>query len=172
MILAPSMTLCHEVCPLTTGALMELTNDVRLAGLSNQVVIAEATVDPWRDSPSRLRAYRKLTGANFAMLTGTKSEIARLWKFFGVYYARVPEGKPPDIDWLTHKPETFDVQHTDALFFIDPAGQERIVDEGMAGRAGPALAGAAEPVERAGQAELRPPQLPWTAARRSTTCTS
>ena len=44
---------------------------------------------------------------------------------------RVPQGKPPDVDWLTHKPETFDVQHTDALFFIDPAGQERIVDEGM-----------------------------------------
>ncbi len=59
------MTLCHEVCPLTTGALMELVNDVRLAGLSRQVVIAEATVDPWRDSPFRLRAYQKLTGANF-----------------------------------------------------------------------------------------------------------
>ena len=52
VILAPSMTLCHEVCPLTTGALMELVNDVRLAGLSKQVVIAEGTVDPWRDSPT------------------------------------------------------------------------------------------------------------------------
>ena len=30
VILAPSMTLCHEVCPLTTGALMELVNDGRL----------------------------------------------------------------------------------------------------------------------------------------------
>ena len=62
VILAPSMTLCHEVCPLTTGALMELVNDVSLAGLSRQVVIAEATVDPWRDSPFRMRAYQKLTG--------------------------------------------------------------------------------------------------------------
>ena len=104
VILAPSMTLCHEVCPLTTGALMELVNDVDLAGLSRQVVIAEATVDPWRDRPFRLRAYQKLTGANFQMLTGTQSEIKRLWKFFGVYYARVPQGKPPDVDWLTHSP--------------------------------------------------------------------
>ena len=162
VILAPSMTLCHEVCPLTTGALIELTNDVRLAGLSNRVVVAEATVDPWRDSPSRLRAYQKLTGANFQMLTGTKSEIARLWKFFGVYYARVREDKPPDIDWLTHKPEKFDVQHTDALFFIDPSGQERVADEGM-----PDVQGQLSPVLRSllsaqGKQNLAHPQLPWT----------
>jgi cytochrome oxidase Cu insertion factor (SCO1/SenC/PrrC family) len=162
VILAPSMTLCHEVCPLTTGALMELVNDVRLAGLSKQVVIAEATVDPWRDSPSRLRAYEKLTGADFQMLTGTQSEIKRLWKFFGVYYVRVPQGKPPDIDWLTHKPETFDVQHTDAIFFIDPAGQERIVDEGMAdvdGQLSPVLKNL---LSSEGLQNLEHPQFPWT----------
>jgi protein SCO1 len=164
VILAPSMTLCHEVCPLTTGALMELVNDVRLAGLSKQVVIAEATVDPWRDSPFRLRAYQKLTGADFEMLTGTQAEILRLWKFFGVYYLRVPQGRPPDVDWLTHKPETFDVQHTDAVFFIDPSGQERIVDEGM-----PELGGQLSPVLKSllsdqGLQNLEHPQLPWTAA--------
>ena len=127
-------------------------------------MIAEATVDPWRDSPFRLRAYRKLTGADFAMLTGTQSEIHRLWKFFGVYYVRVPQGKPPDIDWLTHKPETFDVQHTDAIFLIDPSGQERIVDEGMA-----EVNGELSPVLRSllsneGIQNLKHPQLPWTAA--------
>ncbi len=162
VILAPSMTLCHEVCPLTTGALMEMVNDVRLAGLSKQVVIAEATVDPWRDSPSRLRAYEKLTGADFQMLTGTKSEIKRLWKFFGVYYVRVPQGKPADVDWLTHKPETFDVQHTDAIFFIDPAGQERIVDEGMAdvdGQLSPVLKSL---LSSEGIQNLDHPQFPWT----------
>jgi protein SCO1 len=162
VILAPSMTLCHEVCPLTTGALMELVNDVRLAGLSKQVVIAEATVDPWRDSAYRLRAYRKLTGADFEMLTGTQSEIKRLWKFFGVYYVRVPQGKPPDIDWLTHEPETFDVQHTDAIFFIDPSGQERIVDEGMAdvdGQLSPVLKSL---LSSEGVQNLEHPQFPWT----------
>ncbi len=165
VILAPSMTLCHEVCPLTTGALMEMVNDVRLAGLSKQVVIAEATVDPWRDSPYRLRAYEKLTGADFAMLTGTQSEIKQLWKFFGVYYVRVPQGTPPDIDWMTHKPETFDVQHTDAIFFIDPAGQERIVDDGMAdvdGQLSPALKSL---LSSEGVQNLEHPQFPWTPAQ-------
>jgi cytochrome oxidase Cu insertion factor (SCO1/SenC/PrrC family)/thiol-disulfide isomerase/thioredoxin len=163
VVLAPSMTLCHEVCPMTTGALMQLTDAVRRAGLSGEVVVAEATVDPWRDTPARLRAYRGLTGADFAMLTGSRAEIHSLWHFFGVYYQRVPQGKPPDVDWLTRKPETFDVQHTDALFFIDPAGQERIADEGM-----PDVGGHLSPVLRGllndqGRQNLAHPQLPWTA---------
>ena len=164
VILAPSMTLCHEVCPMTTAVLTQMADEVRAAGLSRQVVVAEATVDPWRDTPSRLRAYRKLTGLKFAMLTGSQAQIARLWKFFGVYYHRVPQDKPPDIDWLTHKPETFDVDHTDAVFFLDPAGQERIANEGM-----PEVSGRLTPVlhallNDAGRHNLAHPQLPWTAA--------
>ena len=95
VILAPSMTLCHEVCPMTTGVLEEVQNRLRQAGLEHQVVVATATVDPWRDSPLRLRAYRRLTGLNFSQLTGTRAEIHRLWKFFGVAYQRVPQGHPP-----------------------------------------------------------------------------
>ncbi len=163
VVLAPSLTLCHEVCPMTTGALTQLTNEVQHAGLSGQVVVVEATVDPWRDSPSRLRAYRKLTGATFAMLTGSQDQIHRLWKFFGVYYERVPQDNPPDVDWLTHKPETFDVQHTDGIFFIDPAGQERIAEEGM-----PSVS-SLSPTLRSllndqGRQNLAHPQTPWTAA--------
>jgi protein SCO1/2 len=163
IVLAPSLTLCHEVCPMTTGALTELTNDIHRVGLANQVVVAEATVDPWRDSPARLGAYRRLSGANFALLTGTPANIKRLWKFFGVYYARVPQDNPPDVDWLTHKPETFDVQHTDGVFFIDPAGQERIVDEGMPSVAhlSPTLTAL---LNEQGRQNLAHPQTPWTAA--------
>jgi cytochrome c biogenesis protein CcmG/thiol:disulfide interchange protein DsbE len=140
VVLAPSLTLCHEVCPMTTAALDQIRQAVDREGLGKQVTVAEATVDPWRDSPARLRAYRRLSGANIQLLTGNQVEIRRLWKFFGVYYTRVPQGKPPDVDWLTGRPETFDVDHTNAVFLIDPAGQERILDEGMpdVGRALPA----------------------------------
>ena len=131
VVLAPSMTLCHEVCPMTTAALDEIVGQLRQQHLGGQVDVVEVTVDPWRDTPSRLRAYARLSGASFQQLTGTQAEIKRIWKFFGVYYARVAQGKPPDTDWMTGKPETFDVDHTDAVFVIDPAGQERIVDEGM-----------------------------------------
>jgi cytochrome c biogenesis protein CcmG/thiol:disulfide interchange protein DsbE len=163
VILAPSMTLCHEVCPMTTGVLMEVENRLRQAGLARQVVVATATVDPWRDTPARLRAYRRLTGVDFTQLTGTRGQIRRLWKFFGVSYYRVPQGKPPDVDWLTHKPETFDVQHTDALFLLDPAGQERIADDGMpqvTGRLPSALAGL---LNDQGRNNLAHPEFAWSA---------
>lgn len=165
VVLAPAMTLCHEVCPMTTGAFMQLTTRLHQEGLGDRVVVAEVTVDPWRDTPERLRAYRRLTGADFTLLTGTQSEIHRFWKFFGVYYQRVPQGNPPDIDWLTHKPETFDVQHTDGLFILDPAGRERMADEGMpdvGGQLSPALR---RLLDEEGREDLAHPQLPWSAAQ-------
>ncbi len=165
VVFAPSMTLCHEVCPITTGAFMQLTAQLRHAGLGNRVLVAEVTVDPWRDTPTRLRAYRRLTGADFTLLTGTQAEIRRLWKFFGVYYERVPQGNPPDIDWLTHKPETFDVQHTDGLFILDPAGRERMADEGMAGVDGRLSAALRRLLDREGLENLAHPQAPWTAGQ-------
>src|SRR5436305_15236294 len=36
VVLAPSLTLCHEVCPMTTGALTELTNEIQRAGLGGR----------------------------------------------------------------------------------------------------------------------------------------
>jgi protein SCO1 len=163
VVLAPSMTLCHEVCPMTTAALMQLSSQLRGDGLAAQVAVVEATVDPWRDTPSRLRAYSRLSGAKFAMLTGAQSEIHRLWKFFGVYYKRVPQGNPPDIDWLTGKPETFDVQHTDAVFILDPAGQERIVDDGMPDVGGQLPVSLRKLLNDQGRENLAHPQLAWTA---------
>jgi protein SCO1 len=162
VVLAPSMTLCHEVCPMTTAALDQIRQLVDSQGLGGRVTIAEATVDPWRDSPARLRAYRRLSGASFQLLTGTQAEIRRLWKFFGVYYARVPQGKPPDVDWLTGKPETFDVNHTDAVFLIDPAGQERIVDQGMPDVTGRLPAALHKLLNDQGVHNLAHPQFGWT----------
>jgi protein SCO1/2 len=163
VVLAPSMTLCHEVCPMTTAALMELTNQLKAAGLAHQVAVVEATVDPWRDTPARLRAYRRLSGADFTMLTGSHAAIHRLWAFFGVYYKRVPQGNPPDVDWMTGKPETFDVEHTDAVFIIDPAGQERIVDEGMPQANGALSASLRKLLNDQGRRNLAHPQFAWTA---------
>jgi cytochrome oxidase Cu insertion factor (SCO1/SenC/PrrC family)/thiol-disulfide isomerase/thioredoxin len=163
VVLAPSMTLCHEVCPMTTAVLTELQSRLQQAGLSRQVAVVEATVDPWRDTPARLRAYRRLAGASFTMLTGSQAAIHRLWRFFGVFFARIPQGHPADIDWLTHKPETFDVAHTNAFFLLDPAGQERVADEGMPSVAGPLSARLRALLNEQGIHNLAQPQLAWTA---------
>lgn len=163
IVLTSTMTLCQEVCPMTTGALMQLRSQLRRAGLAHRVVVMEATVDPWRDHPARLRAYRRLTGARFPMLTGTPAQIHRLWKFFGVAYRRVPEGKPPQIDWMAHRPLTFDIDHTDGLFIIGPSGRERVAEQGMPdvrGRLSRTLRGL---LDAKGRHNLAHPTLPWSA---------
>src|ERR1700734_3951282 len=77
IVLAPSMTLCREVCPMTTGVLEELKSTLAKDGIGQQVDVVEATVDPWRDSPARLRAYKRKFGADFTMLTGSPDAIRK-----------------------------------------------------------------------------------------------
>ncbi len=165
LVLAPSMTLCHEVCPMTAAALDQIKARLDRDGLGGQVTVAEATVDPWRDTPARLRAYQREFGVDFMSLTGSRSEIERLWKFFGVYYRRVPQGSPPDLDWLTHRPERFDVEHTDGLFIIDPKGHWRVAVIGMPSVGGSLPGPLRRVLNDQGQANLRHPQAPWTPAQ-------
>jgi cytochrome oxidase Cu insertion factor (SCO1/SenC/PrrC family)/thiol-disulfide isomerase/thioredoxin len=163
LVFAPSMTLCKEVCPMTTGVLTDLAARLRSEGLASRVAVAEVTVDPWRDSPARLRAYKRLTGADFTMLTGSVPSITRLWKRLGVYFKRVPQGNPPAVDWLTHRSETFDVAHTDGLFVLDQAGTERIVVGGMPQVKGPLSSTLRRLLDAEGRQNLAHPQEPWTA---------
>jgi cytochrome oxidase Cu insertion factor (SCO1/SenC/PrrC family)/thiol-disulfide isomerase/thioredoxin len=165
LILVPSLTLCHEVCPMTTAALARIQQTLDRDGLADQVAVAEITVDPWRDSPARLRAYRGLTGARFRMLTGTPAQIRRLWKFFGVYYRRVPQDRPPDRDWWTGKAEAFDVEHTDGLFILDPRGRLRVFTLGMPSVGGRLPRTLRRLLNDEGKQNLDHPDRPWTAAQ-------
>jgi protein SCO1/2 len=162
VVLTPFLTLCHEVCPLTTSAFEIMQRSVERAGLGGKVAFAEVSVDPWRDTPARLRAYARLTGARFHLLTGTRSELARFWRFFGVAYWRTKEGTPPDTDWLTHRPLTFDVSHTDGLFLLGPDGRERIVDVGMPDTGGHLPRVLLRLLNAQGRRNLAHPQAGWT----------
>jgi len=128
IVMAPFLSLCQDECPLVTGAFIALQRDVDAAGLGKKVVFMEITVDPGRDTPARLTAYSKEFGADWAMLTGTPTNLNALWKYFGVSVQIVPEEQPAKIDWLTGQPLTYDVNHTDGYFLIDPSGHERFSD--------------------------------------------
>jgi cytochrome oxidase Cu insertion factor (SCO1/SenC/PrrC family) len=172
VVLSPVLTLCHEVCPLTTGAFIAMEYAVRKAGLADRVVFAEISVDPWRDSPARLRAFARYTGIDLTLLTGTEQNLRRLWRFFGVGYFKTPQGTPPDIDWWTHKPETFDVAHSDGLFILDRRGHLRIVILGMPkvhGRFSPRLR---RLLSAKGLGNLAHPDVPWTVSQALTDLSS
>ena len=128
IVMAPFLTLCQDECPLVTGAFIALQRDVAAAGFGKKVVFMEITVDPGRDTPARLAAYSKEFGADWPLLTGTPANLDALWKFLGVSVQIVPEAQPAKIDWFTGKPLTYDVDHTDGYFLIDPAGHERFSD--------------------------------------------
>jgi protein SCO1 len=132
VLLSPFLTSCQEECPVTTGALLAVQRSLLRAGLGSRVDIVEVTVDPGRDTPARLAAYAHLTGSPWMLLTGSSQTLRTFWHWFGVYYQKVPEGSPPGIDWQTHRPYTYDVDHSDGFIVIDGHLRERFVAGGMA----------------------------------------
>jgi protein SCO1 len=160
--------LCQETCPLTTGNLLVMDRAVMAAGLGQRVRFAELTVDPDRDTPARLRAYRALIGApaNMLLLTGRPAVIERIWRYLGVWYQRVGEGSPPGTDWLTGRPLTYDVDHEDVLLYLDASGRVRFVLVGSPNASGAPVAPALRRFLSAqGRADLSHPDAStWTAA--------
>jgi protein SCO1/2 len=168
VVLADFLTLCQETCPLTTGNLLMMDRAVMAAGLGRHVHFVELTVDPGRDTPSRLRAYRKLirAPANWSLLTGSPAVVGQIWRYFGVRYQQVAEGRPPGTDWLTGRALSYDIDHQDALVYLDGRGRERFVVTGnpnaKAAPIAPALRGF---LSAEGRAELSHPDAStWTAA--------
>lgn len=130
VMIADFLTLCTDICPLISANTAALARDLDADGEGSRVALLEISVDPHRDTPARLAAYQKLYGnppANWTLLRASPADTKRLWQFFGVEYQRVKEPKPPAIDWLTHRPLTYDVDHADDLIFLAPNGSERFV---------------------------------------------
>jgi protein SCO1/2 len=150
VVLAPALTLCHETCPLTIAALERIRAQVRARGLGRKVVVAIASVDPWRDTPARLRAFRRHTGTDLELLTGTRAELRALWSYFGVEYHRVAGDG------------TFDVTHTEGLFLLDPRGHWRAFLPGTPRLDSPPRTRLASLLNAQGRHDLRAPDSPWT----------
>jgi protein SCO1/2 len=168
VVLADFLTLCQETCPLTTGNLLRMDRAVTAAGLAGRVRFVELTVDPGRDTPSRLAAYQTLVRApaNWSLLTGSPETITAIWRYFGIWYQTSPEGTPPGVDWLTGKPLSYDVSHEDAVFYIDPDGRERFVVVGSPNATGSPIApGLRQFLSSQGRADLAQPDAStWTAS--------
>ena len=140
VVLVDFLSLCQEVCPLTSANVRAVSDALDAAHLSGEVRILEATVDPARDTPPRLAAYQKLYGAkpNWSLVTGTSSVVSALWKSFGVGYEKKPTtATPPPKDWLTGSPLTYDVDHQDVVIVIGPDGHERWLVDGTPRVSGP-----------------------------------
>jgi protein SCO1/2 len=133
VVISDMMTLCQETCPLDTANVVAAARAVERAGLGRKVEFLSITVDPKRDTAMRLVAYRRLftpVPTDWMTLTGTPSQLAALWKHLGVYTKKAPDTPPAPRDWLTGKPLTYDITHSDELFFLDERSHERLLLEG------------------------------------------
>jgi protein SCO1 len=133
VVLGASMTLCQEICPLLAANFVYLARQSTAAGHAADVQFVQLTIDPERDTPPRLAAYRQLfrpAPGNWSTLTGPAASITAIWKYFGASYQKVPEDSPPARDWWTGKLLTYDLQHSDVVVFLDAGQHERfLIDE-------------------------------------------
>lgn len=133
IVISDVMTLCQETCPIDTATVVQTARAER-TNSSKPPVFISLTVDPGRDTTTQLKAYRKLftdPPANWQAWTGSTKNVNALWDYFGVWRKRVPDDPgPAPHNWRTGTPLTYDIQHSDELFFLDAAGHERFVLEG------------------------------------------
>lgn len=165
VMLVPFLTLCADICPFTTGILLQVEKALEADHATSKVEIVELSVDPHRDTTARLAAYAKLTHAGWQLVRMNPADLSRFQKFFEFTYIKVPEGSPPSIDWMTGKPLTYDIQHSDDYFVIDPEGNERIVEDAApdyTGKLNPKLQKFLSAEGR--QHQKHPPQPDWTTA--------
>jgi protein SCO1/2 len=133
VVISDMLTLCQGTCPLDTAELVAAARRVDATAAGKRVVFLSVTLDPRRDTLRRLTAYRRQYSpapSTWSPMTAPPSELNLLWKTLGVFRKRVPDKPPLPRDSLTHEPLTYDITHSDEVFFIDASGRERFVLQG------------------------------------------
>jgi len=135
VMLSDVMTLCQETCPLDTATLVQTARAEAHPSSGKAPVFISLTVDPARDTGPQLQAYRKLftnPPADWQAWTGSAKNVNALWNYLGVWRKRVADDPgPAPHNWRTGAKLTYDVEHSDEVFFFDTSGHERFVLEGV-----------------------------------------
>jgi len=163
VMLVPFLTLCHEICPLTTGNLLQVQTALGAAHLQDRVQIVELSIDPARDDTARLAAYANLTGASWELVTESPATLDAIAKFFGFAHWRAPVDADAAPDWLTGQTLSYDVDHSNGYVLINGSGTQ-IFSTGAA----PAFRGTLTPTLRRYLSDtgvhnlLDPPSTAWS----------
>lgn len=106
-------THCPDICPTTLATLGEAWQLLGTDGLQERLRVIFISVDPGRDSPAELGRYVGHFSPDFLAATGSDEQLQRLGGSLGVMYARHDAGGDSG----------YAVDHSAALFLIDPAGR-------------------------------------------------
>ena len=106
-------TTCPDVCPLFTANFASIQRTLEEKRLKDYILLT-ITTDPERDTAAVMKEYAARFKADFktwSLLTGTRAELSRVWKIFGVNVTKTDSGQ---------------VQHTSFTTLIDRQGNRRV----------------------------------------------
>jgi protein SCO1 len=98
---------CPDVCPVTLSDFKKIKAE--LGPKEERVRFVFITTDPERDTPERLREYLGFFDPAIIGLTGSRSELEKVWDAYGVYQAKVETGSSSG----------YMVDHTSLVYLID-----------------------------------------------------
>lgn len=107
-------TSCPDVCPTTMAELNQALGE--LDSQADQVQVLFITVDPQRDTPERVQEYVNHFNPSFIGLSGSETELAKVWSEYGVF-RQIVEGKSA---------AGYLVDHTARVTLIDQQGNLRV----------------------------------------------
>ena len=111
---------CTDICPIVSQEYVDAYRD--LGPLADKVVFAAVNVNQYHAAVSDMMAYsreqRLITIPGWHFLTGPVPDLRKVWDNYEI---AVRATSP-----------SADIEHTSAVYFIDPAGHERFVAAPMA----------------------------------------
>lgn len=105
---------CPDICPSELVRIGKVVDEtIKTTGNIYELKPIFISVDPNRDSVGVLNHYAQDFHHNIEYLTGTNDQIAKITRFFRVYFSKVDEDE--DGDYL--------VDHSIVLYLISPEGE-------------------------------------------------
>ena len=107
-------THCPDICPTELRKMEEALAAFhsRFPQPQQRITPVFISIDPHRDTPERLRAYRQQWSPSFLFLTGSAADIKKVARAYRVYYS-APEGGADD----------YLVDHSIFFYLIDRQGE-------------------------------------------------
>jgi protein SCO1 len=108
-------TSCPDVCPTTMAELRLAFSELKEQDVK-RVKVVFVTVDPDRDTPERMQEYVNQFNPAFIGLSGTKTDLEKIWAEYGVYRELANEQSAAG----------YIVNHTARINLIDQQGNLRV----------------------------------------------
>lgn len=109
-------TRCPELCPTTMNKLAKAYQKLQKEGVDTLPHVVMITLDPARDSLSRLKEYVHAFDPHFYGARGDEQGVKALAAQFGIAYARVQSSQ-------SEQKQAYTIEHSGAVMVINPEGK-------------------------------------------------